>query len=335
MKAWIIDSPDMLGRLELADIEIEPPAYDEIQVRLHAVSLNSVDHELLEQGHSSWAYPHVLGVDGAGVVSAVGDQVVRFQVGDRVFFHASVARNGTFAEYANVRAIAVALIPEGISFTSAAALPYAALTAYQAIHRKLRVQVGERVLIHGGSGGVGSFALQFAKHKGAAVITTCSPDACDYVQGLGADASIDERNEDIAARILELTGDGLHSVLNTISGESATADLPLLKYNGQLAFTAGAPDYSRVSAFGQALSFHEVALGGAYLSADVDAQRDLGQMGREVAELLARGVIKDCITHTLPFEHIPQGLEMLKHNHVRGKIVCTLPQPAPTPAPSV
>ena len=172
---------------------------------------------------------------------------------------------------------------------------------------------------------MGGYAVQFARLNGAAVLATCSAANRAYVQELGADVAIDYAQDDLAAAVMEATaGRGVHAVLDTVSSESATRALRLLRFNGQLAFIAGAPDYDQARPLRRGLSFHEVTLGGGYASGDFEAQQDLARMGTEIMELLAGNRIRDGVTLELPFEQLPEGLMRLKTGKVRGKIVCVL-----------
>jgi NADPH:quinone reductase-like Zn-dependent oxidoreductase len=327
MQAYVIPSAQSLGKLYLSqDVALPPPARDEVRVHVKAVSLNPIDYKLIDRGSPLWTYPHTPGVDGAGIVENVGDDVYYVRRGERVYFHHNLTRNGTFAEFVNVKALAVARLLEPGTFEAGAALPCAGFTAYQAIERKLHLHSGETILIQGASGGVGSYAVQFAKLVGARVLATCSTAHLEYVAGLGADAVIDYTQENVPERVRQLTdGYGADAILDNVSPASATQDIALLRFNGRLAFAAGAPDFSKFKPFIQGISFHEIALGGAHLSGDDQALRELGQIGQEVMQLLITSRLKDCVTQVLPFAKLPEGLAQLKAHQVHGKIVCTIP----------
>ena len=235
-----------------------------------------MDYKLIEGGHPKWHYPHIPGVDGAGEVIVVGENVSDWQPGDRVCFHTYLVRNGSFAEYTTVPAHVLARIPEKITWASAAAIPCAGYTAYQAIHRKLHLQPDETILIQGGSGGVGGFAVQFAKLAGARVITTCSAAKQNYVTELGADLVLNYRQDDLHKGIMEFTeGLGVQAVLDTVGSPTAKQSLAWLRYNGQIVCIAGSPNYAEAQSLRRAVSLHEVNLGGVYSVSDIEAQRDL------------------------------------------------------------
>lgn len=149
---------------------------------------------MADSGVSSWSYPFILGLDVAGVVDAVGAEVNDWQAGERVYYHGNLSKLGGYAEYAIATAIAVAPLPQDVSFAEAAAIPCAGFTAYHALHRRLHIQPSQCILIHGGAGGVGGFAVQLASFAGLEVISTCSESNFDYVQQLGAKHLIDYNN---------------------------------------------------------------------------------------------------------------------------------------------
>lgn len=325
MKALILEKPGSPDTLILTDQpkpHIEP---GHVLIQVKAVGLNPVDYKTAEWGNESWTYPHILGLDVAGVIVQAGPDLQDLQVGDRVYYHGNLTKPGGFAEYTTAPQHILAKIPEGITFEDAAAIPCAGFTAWQILSRKIQPNPGQTVLIHGGAGGVGGFAIQLAKHLGLTVLTTCSTENFDAVRTLGADHPIDYRNESVTSRVLELTGGrGVDIAINTVSSESATEDLKRLAFGGHLACVAGLPDFSMITPFTKAISIHESALGGAHLSGDLPAQRDLAKMGDEMMEMLSNKTISSMLTEIISLEHIPAFLEKLSKRHVRGKIVATL-----------
>lgn len=322
MRAFAIDHPGSFENLSLRDLEKPLPNNDEILVRLHAAGLNPVDYKVLVSGHKKWVYPFVPGLDGAGVVEAVGSAVTDFQPGDRVFYHGDLSKPGVFAEYAVTTAITAAKIPEGMDFITAAALPCAGLTAYQALTRKVNTKSMTWALIHGGAGGVGGFALQIAKHLGLRTITTCSRENEAFVRNLGADEVIDYRTEDVTKRVLALTDQlGADLILNTVSKESSQEDLIRLGYNGHLISIVDLPDLLDFNPYRKAISIHSLALGGAHSSKNDPQKKDLRRMLEELAALAAEGTVDPMISKVLPFEELKEGLRDLTTRHVRGKIV--------------
>jgi NADPH2:quinone reductase len=169
------------------------------------------------QGYEGWRYPHVLGVDVAGVIETTGEGVISWNRGDKVFYHTTWRKEGSYAEFNVAPAHTFARIPEGISFVDAATLPCAALTAYCALYRRLHVREGDIVLVHAAAGGVGGFAVQMAKAANAFVIGTCSASNAKYVGELGADEVIDYRSEDVFQRAKAIAGDrGIDAIIDNI-----------------------------------------------------------------------------------------------------------------------
>jgi NADPH:quinone reductase len=208
MKAVLLDKPGPPSSLRIGEISIPRPGADEALVRVCATSLNPVDYKVAAQGYEGWRYPHVLGVDVAGVIETLGESVVSWSLGDQVFYHTTWRKDGSYAEFNVAPAHTFARIPEGISFVDAATLPCAVLTAYCALYRRLHVREGDIVLVHTAAGGVGGFAIQLAKAAKAFVIGTCSAPNEKYVRELGADEIIDYRSEDVYQRARAIAGDG-------------------------------------------------------------------------------------------------------------------------------
>lgn len=325
MKALLLEDKNMWREMKVSETGKPVPRPGEVLVKVKAAGLNPVDYKTATNGNPNWSYPHILGLDAAGVIEETGEGVSELKQGDRVFYHGNLAAKGGFAEYAITTAHTVAKMPDGLSFEEAAALPCAGMTAYQALFRKMNLQEGETVLIHGGAGGVGGFAIQLAKQVGATIITTCSPENEEYVKSLGADHVIFYKTDDVHKRIMELTNDvGVDAVLDTVSRVNATESLKSIAFNGRIAFIAGNPDYSAVKPFSQALSFHEIALGAAHFSNSIKAQKDLAKMNEELAQLVAEGKLSAMISETVTLEEVPAALAKLAERHVKGKIVAVL-----------
>ncbi|HYD18406.1 MAG TPA: zinc-binding dehydrogenase [Patescibacteria group bacterium] len=325
MKAYILDRPGAPDTLRLADMPVPQPKRGEVRVKVGAVALNPVDYKVAARGHSDWTFPFILGLDVAGVIDAVGEGVADWAMGERVYYHGDLRKNGGYAEYAVIDADALARIPAVVSFTQAAALPTAGFTAYQAIHRKGAFRAGQTILIHGGSGGVGGFAIQLAKRLGLQIFTTGSPKNFDKVKALGAAAAIDY-NGDVAAEIGRLTnGRGVDIVIDTVSAASATESYHLLAHSGHLVCVVGLPDFTVWKPFEKAASVHELALGAAHASGDRAAVRELGRIAEELVALVAAGDIDPLVGETAPFDALPDALGRLQRREVAsGKVVIAL-----------
>lgn len=319
MNALLLDQAHHGFTLRHSRTALPEPGAGEIRVRIMAAALNPVDAKLAIGGHAAWTYPHILGVDGAGVVDALGAGVENFAVGARVLAHFPLSRPGTLAQYALVAAHAASRVPESVDWATAASLPCAALTAWQALTRKLRLQSGQTILIEAAAGGVGGFAVQMAKHLGLTVIATCSTAKHAYVHSLGADHVIDYRNHDVAHTVGRITeGRGVHGVLDAIGGATGQRDLGLLGYGGAMACLINLPDTTHINVFRVAPSLHFITLGGAWLSGSLDAQADLARMGDEVLALLTSGAIRALPIKRLPFE--AEAVTAALHEQLAGQV---------------
>ncbi|MGZ3746212.1 MAG: zinc-binding dehydrogenase [Pseudobdellovibrionaceae bacterium] len=323
MKAFVVSKAGDRAHLHIhEEMEMPEPRSGEIRIRICAVGLNPVDYKAADWGHMAWIYPHVLGVDGAGVVDKVGPNVDQFKVGDRVYGLFDLTLPGCFAEYVVTVAHTMALMPAKFSFEEMAAVPCAGWTAYQAFYYKLRMQPGQRILIHAGSGGVGSFSIQLAKLQGLKVITTCSQESAPYVRDLGADYVIDYRTENIFDRLMGYTnGKGVHAVIDTIGGPLINENFKLLAFGGSFVGLVDVPEIATAPMFEKALSVQMVFLGGAYTMGCLEDQKNLGHIGSEMAKMIEERKITPTLTEILPFEKIPEGLERLATHRVRGKLV--------------
>ncbi len=325
MKALVLDKPGTPETLYVKEMPEPQPQEGEVLVKVMAAGLNPADYKLMRRGISTWQYPHILGLDVAGIIDAVGPNVSEWQVGDAVYYHGDLSKPGGFAELAIAKAHAIAPLPQNLSFVEAAALPCAGFTAYQVLHRKLHVQPDQTILIQGGGGAVGGFSVQLAALAGLQVISTCLSGDFEWVRKLGAAEVIDYETEDVAARVREITnGRGVDAIVDTVSSDNATAGLELLAFGGGIACVAALPDLSKLQSFGKAISVHDVALGGAYLSGDFKAQRDLAQIGKELGDLASAGQIDPMLGAVIKLEEIPQALQRLSQGKVRGKIVAQI-----------
>lgn len=322
MKAWIVEQAGSIDNLVWKEIQGVHAGEKQLVVKVMSTALNPVDYQMILSGNPNWSYQHYTGVDLAGEVVEVGKNVVGFNVGDRVACHTDLNKRGSFAEYTVIDSIATAKIPKGVSFDHAAAILCAGMTAYETMFQKFNSAQKQTILIHGGSGGVGGFAIQLAKEMGLKVFTTASSTNHSWVKSLGADVAIDYRTENVTQRILEETnGLGIDLVFNTISSEEATKDLSRLAFSGHLAFIAGSPDLSLIEPFSLSPSIHEVALGAAHNAGSVRAKENLAFMASELMQRVEKGTLDPMVTEVLSSEHLPAGLKKLKDRHVRGKII--------------
>ncbi|MDN4524895.1 zinc-binding dehydrogenase [Fictibacillus fluitans] len=322
MKALLLHDKNQWQNMKVEDIETPKPGKGEILVQVHAVGLNPVDYKTATNGNPNWSYPHILGLDTAGVVAETGEGVTQWKKGDRVVYHGDLTRKGGYAEYTVATAHTVSRIPDNVSFENAAAIPTAGYTAYQALFRKLPFDQVESILIHGGAGGVGGFGVQLARLASKKVISTASGHNHEYVKSLGADYVIDYREEDVQARVMEMTnGRGVDAVVDAVSRLSATDSLDMLAFMGHIVYIAGAPDFSKVTPFTKVVSYHEIALGAANQSNDERSEKDLAVIGDHMLELMAEGKLDSMLKETISLEEVPSALVRLSERHVKGKMV--------------
>jgi NADPH2:quinone reductase len=325
MKAIVLDQPGTPDTLRLAEMPIPEPNAGEVRVRVHAVGLNPADYKFALRGFRTWTYPFILGLDAAGTIDAIGADVTDWNVGDAVYYHGDLSKPGGYAEYAIAPAHAIAPMPQGFSFAEAAAMPCSGFTAYQVLHYKLGIRPGQTLLVQGGAGGVGGFAIQLGALAGAEIITTCSTSNIDWVRQLGATHVIDYTQSDVLAEVKTLTqGRGVDAIIDGVSSASATAGLDMLAFGGGIACVNGLPDFAKLQSFGRALSVHDVALGGAHLSGDRIAQKQLAEIGQALGEIATTHKLNPLLQELISLEEIPQALVKLSQRHVRGKIVAQI-----------
>ncbi|BAK38234.1 putative oxidoreductase [Microlunatus phosphovorus NM-1] len=305
----------------------------DVLVNVAAAGLNQLDEKVREGEFKAilpYRTPLILGHDLAGTVIRTGARVQGFQPGDQVYARPRDHRIGTFAERIAVDQADLAPAPTTISLGEAASMPLVALTAWQALVEKGHVQARQKVLIHAGAGGVGTIAIQLAKHLGAHVATTVSAGNAEFVTGLGADTVIDYRSQDFET---ELTG--YDFVLDSLGGENLAKSLQVLKPGGKTVGIYGVPD----PAFAKELGLNPlVRLAIAGLSRKTRAQaqklgvsyeflfmRASGNQLRQITQLVDRGAIRPVVGATFPFDQTPQALASLAHGGVRGKTVVTVP----------
>ena len=303
----------------------------DVLVRVDATAVNSLD-EKIRTGSFRQVLPYdlplVLGHDVAGTVLAVGPQVQGFAVGDEVFGRPRAERIGTFVERIAVHEDDLALKPTSISLPEAASLPLVALTAWQALVERGGVGAGQKVLVHSGAGGVGSIAIQLAKHLGATVATTAGGSNADFVRDLGADVVVDHRTEDFGELL-----SGYDLVLDGVGGKNVETSLRVLRRGGRVIGIAGPPDpaFARatganpllrlaVTALSAGVRRRARALGVGY---EFLFMRASGDQLREIARLVDEGAVRPVVGRVVPFAEIPQALAALGRGGLRGKVVAT------------
>ncbi|AXE39373.1 zinc-binding dehydrogenase [Acidipropionibacterium virtanenii] len=325
MRALLLPTAGGFDSLEVGQAPRPRPGAGQVLIAVHAVGLNPVEYKVARGGGvPTWHWPHILGQDCAGVIAELGEGVSEFRVGDRVACHGDLGRQGSFAEYVADDAEVIARVPEGVDDISAAALPCAGMTAYQAIVHRLHVEPGQTVLVTAGAGGVGGYAIQLARIAGARVLATASAGNAERLRALGAEP-IDYRSTDVVREVRRLTdGRGVDGILDTVGGDSATANLQLLVHGGGIVTIDGRPDLTTVPELTIAPSVHEVALGAAYQWGDAAAHRRLSTDLAALLDLVAAGRLDPMVTRTVTLDEIPAALHDLEGRHVAGKIVARI-----------
>jgi NADPH2:quinone reductase len=338
MRAWLLDRPGPPASLRLGEVDspwrapVATRRDVEVLVKVEAVGLNPVDHRTAAAGHPAWRYPHVLGLDVAGRVVAIhAEEDARRDLawmlpapGTRVVLHQDLREPGGFAEFLAVPPDILATMPPAIDPIAAASLPTAGLTALDAVERRLRQINGHTVLIHGASGGVGSFAVQLATLFGAKVIASARPEAAEAAHALGALHVLDYRDPDFAEQVRAIAPDGVDAVIDTVSARSATDSLGLLRHAGHLVAIAGRPDLTSIPEFGLAPTVSEVALGAAYTHGGTAGRHWLTWGLARLMRLIEEGHLHPPDIEVIAFEDIPAGLERLADREVDGKLVANL-----------
>lgn len=308
MRAIVMEQYGGKEVLQEAEVNTPVPGKNQVLVKEYATSVNPVDWKV-RKGYMRktviWEFPIILGWDVAGVVAEVGEEVTDFKVGDAVFARPQTTRFGTYAEYTLVDSNLLAKKPTEISFEAAAAIPLAGLTAWQALFDHAKLQPGERVLIHGGAGGVGSLAIQFAKQAGAYVITTASKRSFKLVKSLGADEVIDYITTEFAHQVSDID-----VVLDTIGGEVQRKSIQVLREGtGRLISIVGVS--------------HEWYAHKRGIQTKAVWMEPDGNELQQIAELLTARTIRPVVGKILPFSKkgLYEAHALSEAHHANGKIV--------------
>jgi len=278
---------------------------DEVLVEVHAASVNPVDTALREgymKEMMPLQFPAILGADFAGVVREVGTEVTELSVGDKVFGLANLMRQGSFAELLPVPAALISPMPSLMEFQEAAAVPLAGMNAWQALTKQAHLSAGQRILIHGGAGGIGSFAIQIAKHLGATVITTVRKEHEQYARELGADVVIDYEHKDFTTKVKDLD-----VVFDLVGGEAYKKSFALVKPGGIVVSMKERPDEKLAAHHGVTALMQNTQRE----KTDLDALR----------QLIEAGHLKAHVDQIFPFDESASALPYQSTGHARGKVV--------------
>src|SRR5438034_3598766 len=329
MKAFVVERYGKNDGTRFVEMP-EPELRDaDVLVRVHAAGVNVLDSKIRDGEFKlilPYRLPLILGNDVAGVVVRVGSNVRRFKLGDEVYARPHKDRIGAFAEFISMNEDDVALKPKELTMEEAASIPLVGLTAWQALIERANLKKGQKVLIHAGSGGVGTFAIQLAKHVGATVATTTSTPNIDLVRRLGADVVIDYKKDSFE----EILHDW-DVVLNSLDGETLKKSLRVLKPGGKLISISGPPDpeFARQLGLGRILELmmrllsfrirrqakrHQINYSFLFMRASGDQLRQIGS-------LIETGAIRPVLDRVFPFESTKEAMAYIEKGRAKGKVV--------------
>lgn len=328
MKAFIVDRYGSKGgRIgEMPEPELRD---DDVLVQIHAAGVNPLDSKIRDGEFKlilPYRLPLILGNELAGIVVRAGSRVRRFKPGDEVYARPDKDRIGTFAEFIALNENDAAIKPKTLTMEEAASIPLVGLTAWQVLIEKANLKKGQKVLIHAGSGGVGTFAIQLAKHLGAMVATTASTANVELLKSLGADTVIDYRKDDFATVLRDYD-----VVLNSLDGKTLEKSLRVLKPGGKLISLSGPPDPDFAEDLGsnwilrqavRLLSYqirkkakrHRVSYSFLFMRAS-------GDQLREISSLIDSGTIRPVVDRVFPFESTKEALAYVEKGRTKGKVV--------------
>ena len=329
MKAFIVDRYAKNDGVRIAEVPDPELREDDVLVQIHAAGVNPLDSKI-RSGEFKFILPYrlpfILGNEVAGVVVRVGSRVQRFKPGDEVYARPDKDRIGSFAEFIAMNENDVAIKPKDLTMEEAASIPLVGLTAWQALIEKANLKKGQKVFIQAGSGGVGTFAIQLAKHLGATVATTTSTANIDLVKGLGADIVIDYKKDDFETVLHDYD-----VVLNSQDGKTLEKSLRVLKPGGKLISISGPPDPDFAKEIGSPWFMKLIV---RLLSAGVRKRakrhhvsysflfmRASGSQLSEIGRLIDAGIIRPVVDRVFPFESTNEALAYVETGRAKGKVV--------------
>lgn len=334
MKAFVLDRYGEKASIRLADVPEPDVGDDDVLVRVHAASVNPLDARIRDGDFKlilRYRLPLVLGNDVAGVVTHVGAGVQRFKPGDEVYARPAKDRIGTFAEFIAMNEADVAIKPKNLTMEEAASIPLVGLTAWQALIERAKLKKGQKVLIHAGSGGVGTFAIQLAKHVGATVATTTSTANIDLVKRLGADVVVDYKKQDFEKELRDYD-----VVLNSLDGKTLAKSVRVMRPGGKLISISGPPDPEFAKEIGASWFLKPVLLLLSHgirsaakrrgVSYEFLFMRASGDQLREITTLLESGTIHPVVDRVFPFAATNEALAYVESGRAKGKVVIEVKQ---------
>lgn len=288
------------------EVDKPSPGPGQVLVEVEAASVNPFDVKVRDGMYpipDQVGLPATLGGDVAGTIVELGEDVKGFEAGQKVYGSAgAMSGQGSFAEFAPVKTSQLAVRPNSVDAVTAASLPLVAASAYQALVDHMNLQAGQKILIHGGAGGIGSMAIQIAKHIGAHVATTAREADADFVKSLGADEVIDYQSQDFSELIQDYD-----AVFDTVGGETNKKSYQVLKSDGTLVSMVEEPDEELVN---------QTGINYIHQGSKVTAERLT-----KIAEWVDQGILKPQVDKVFPLAQTAEAMEYLKTGHSRGKVV--------------
>lgn len=329
MRAFILERYGRKDGVRIGEMPEPELRDDDILIQVHAAGVNLLDSKIRDGEFKlvlPYRLPLILGNDVAGVVVRVGPRVQRFKVGDEVYARPDIDRIGAFADLIAVNEADLAIKPKALTMEEAASIPLVGLTAWQALIEKGHLAKGQKVLIHAGSGGVGTFAIQLAKHVGAFVATTTSTANVDWVKRLGADVVIDYRKEDFENVLADYD-----VVINSLDVQTLRKSLRVLKPGGRLISISGPPDPEFAKQMGLSWFLGRVMRLLSYrvrkqaerlkVSYSFLFMRASGDQLRQITALVDAGVIRPIVDRIFPFESTRDAMAYVDTGRAKGKVV--------------
>ncbi len=328
MKAFTIQRYSKTDHLEMADVPTQIIKEDEVLVEIHSASVNQLDNKLKSGEFKMmlpYKFPLILGHDVAGIVIKVGSKVTKFKIGDEIFSRLPDFQIGAFAEYIAINENFVAPKPKNISMEEAASVPLVGLTVWQAFE-KANLKKGQKVFIQAGSGGVGTFAIQLAKHLGAFVATTTSEKNFELVKDLGAGLVIDYKTQDFENMLTDYD-----LVINSQDQKTLEKSIRILKPGGKVISISGPPDVDFAKKLGLNFFLKAVMFLLSFQTKKLAKKQNVdysflfmeasGNQLNEISKLIESGIIKPTIDKIFPFEQTNDALNYVDSGRAKGKVI--------------
>lgn len=329
MKAFYINKYGDNRVLQFGEIKKPEIGDYDVLVKVHSASVNPLDLKIQDGSLKvllPYKFPIILGNDFSGVIEKIGKNVKNFKIGDKVYGKTEQIRTGSFTEFLSIKETYVAKIPRNLTMEESAAIPLVGLTAWQVLVERAEIKKGQKVFIQAGSGGVGSFAIQLAKHLGATVATTAGAENIEWVKKLGADIVIDYRKENFEDLLKNYD-----VVLDTLGGDFLEKSMKIVKSGGKIISLAGPPDYQ----LAKEMNLSPIVKGIMYLISYKIKQmakkyavhysflfmKANGSQLERLSFLIESGKIKPIIDKTFPFSETKEAIDYVKKGHAKGKVI--------------